>query len=373
MSEKILSIIVPSYNMEKYLSKCLGSLVLTDRSLQAKLDIIVVNDGSKDRTSEIAHEWGRKIGNSGGGGTVPEVREYECSNGTTAKITDYGIVRVIDKPNANYGSCINAALPVAQGVFVKVLDADDSFDTSTFMGYVKFLESVATSRCLDLVINDRVIVDEMGKTVKECSFPLEPNQIFPAVRFFESDGYYPIHTIAYRTDLLREMGYCQLEGFSYTDSEWSLLPMGRVETVGYYPGMVYRYLYGRAGQTMDPNVRRKNYLTHLKIVLHMASFLKNCNGFVSKTAEAFVRRHFVAMSENAYRILIFNIGSTAFAELNEFDRQLKVYSPEVYETLGDKVYSRRLSFHFIKAFRCSLMSLKLMVPICRLYSRVISK
>lgn len=92
---KILSIIVPSYNMEAYLPKCLGSLEVA-RELMEQLEVFVVNDGSKDRTSEIAHEF--------------EVR-YP------------GVFRVIDKPNGNYGSCINAALPLCTGVFVKVLDA----------------------------------------------------------------------------------------------------------------------------------------------------------------------------------------------------------------------------------------------------------
>ena len=57
---KILSIIVPPYNMEAYLPKCLGSLVIDDKELLQKLDVIVVNDGSKDRTSEIAHEFAAK-------------------------------------------------------------------------------------------------------------------------------------------------------------------------------------------------------------------------------------------------------------------------------------------------------------------------
>lgn len=77
--DKILSIIVPSYNMEAYLPKCLGSLVIADEALLQKLDVIVVNDGSKDRTSEIAHGFETKYP---------------------------GVFRVIDKPNGHYGSCI---------------------------------------------------------------------------------------------------------------------------------------------------------------------------------------------------------------------------------------------------------------------------
>ena len=81
-SEKLLSVIIPSYNMEAYLPKCLGSLLIDDKELLQRLDVIVVNDGSKDRTSKIAHDF---------------------------EVKYLGVFRVIDKENGNYGSCINAA------------------------------------------------------------------------------------------------------------------------------------------------------------------------------------------------------------------------------------------------------------------------
>ena len=82
--------------MEKYLSKGLKSVLQINNP--SVLDVIVVNDGSKDNTLEIAHSF--------------ELR-YP------------GILRVINKENGNYGSCINAALKEARGKYVRVLDADD--------------------------------------------------------------------------------------------------------------------------------------------------------------------------------------------------------------------------------------------------------
>ena len=94
--EKLLTIIIPTYNMEKYLNQCLDSL-LTEKA-QGLLDILVVIDGSKDRSSEIAHGYADKY---------PET------------------VRVIDKENGNYGSCINRGILEGRGKYVKILDADD--------------------------------------------------------------------------------------------------------------------------------------------------------------------------------------------------------------------------------------------------------
>ena len=91
--DKILSIIVPSYNMEAFLDRSLSSLIV-GTPLMERLEVLVVNDGSKDRTSEIAHGYESRIP---------------------------GTFRVIDKANGHYGSCVNAALAVAEGTYVKVL------------------------------------------------------------------------------------------------------------------------------------------------------------------------------------------------------------------------------------------------------------
>ena len=110
MSQKILSIIVPTYNMEKYLSYCLDSFLI-DKN-RDKLEVIIVNDGSKDRSLDIAKEY-------------------------VSRAAD--VFRVIDKKNGNYGSCINAALPVVNAKYVKVVDSDDSVDTVHLDEFITFL------------------------------------------------------------------------------------------------------------------------------------------------------------------------------------------------------------------------------------------
>ena len=108
--EKLLTLIIPTYNMEKYLRTCLGSLIIGE--WQELLEVLVINDGSKDSSSAIAHEYANKHPES---------------------------FHVIDKENGNYGSCVNRGLKEATGKYVKVLDADDSFDTANFENYLCFL------------------------------------------------------------------------------------------------------------------------------------------------------------------------------------------------------------------------------------------
>ena len=114
--------------MEKYLHKCLDSLIIDDEGMK-QLEVLVINDGSKDSSSQIAHEYQDKY---------PDT------------------YRVIDKENGNYGSCINRGLKEATGKYVKVLDADDYFETSNFQNYLSILGTLD----VDLVITDFEYVNE---------------------------------------------------------------------------------------------------------------------------------------------------------------------------------------------------------------------
>ena len=198
-SEKLLTVIVPSYNMEEYLTKCLESLLVPDLALRQRLDVIVVNDGSKDRTSEIGHQ-------------------FEHNNP--------GVVRVIDKPNGNYGSCINAALPEAQGRYVKILDADDTFDTPVFSRFLNFVATESSELSPDVFVNDFVVVDGDGKEMHRHVFGKDGDTSFSLPYHDYRCGHSMwMHALAYRTALVRAIGYHQTEGISYTDQEWVVIPM----------------------------------------------------------------------------------------------------------------------------------------------------
>ena len=85
--EKILTIVIPTYNMQDYLRRCLESLIVPEKQMK-QLEVLVINDGSKDNSSAIAHEYQDKY---------------------------HDTFRVIDKGNGNYGSCVNRGLQEAKG------------------------------------------------------------------------------------------------------------------------------------------------------------------------------------------------------------------------------------------------------------------
>ena len=245
---KILTVIVPSYNMEAYLPKCLGSVVVAPELMET-LEVLVVNDGSKDRTSEIAHGF--------------EAR-YPSA------------FRVIDKENGNYGSCVNRGLAEATGFYVKVLDSDDFVENAAFADYLRVLaeEAEKGEDAADLVVTDYVTVDATGKVIDRSSFGLEESASSFGDRC-KGGQFFTVHSVTYRTENVRRIGYRQMEGISYTDLEWICEPMVTVRRLRYVPRTVTHYLRGRAGQTME----RKVYAAHFGQVRDIAK------GLVARFAE----------------------------------------------------------------------------------------
>lgn len=225
MGNKLLTVAVPSYNMEEYLDRCINSLIVDDDALMSELEIIVVNDGSGDKTSEIAHSYAEKY---------PDT------------------IKVIDKNNGHYGSCINAAIQVARGKYFRILDADDWFENEILKLFLIKLKSldvdcVCTS-CYDHIENE-------VKYVKISGLPYEEVVDLDQIERF--DKYIHMHHISYRTSLLREMKYEQTEGICYTDEEFSYYPLVRSKTIYLIDLPVYHYYIGRVGQSVDREVSNK--------------------------------------------------------------------------------------------------------------------
>lgn len=218
---KLLSVIVPAHNMEAYLPRCLGSVVVAPE-LMARLEVLVVNDGSADGTSAVAH-------------------------GFEAKYP--GSFRVIDKANGHYGSCVNRALQEATGRFVKVLDADDAFETAAFAEMLSRLADVADD--VDVVLTDFTEESEVTGTRQAVTMPFDDGESFRCADTVDRSVRMAMHAVCYRTELLRRIGYVQSEGIPYTDTEWIFLPMSAIRRGVCFRLPVYRYTVDRPGQTMS--------------------------------------------------------------------------------------------------------------------------
>ena len=112
--EKILSIVIPTYNAEKFLDKGLTSFIMKDEKLLSELEVIVVNDGTPDKSVEVAQKYVDMH---------PDV------------------FRIVNKKNGGHGSAINEGVKHVTGKYFKVIDADDWVDTEALERTMKILET----------------------------------------------------------------------------------------------------------------------------------------------------------------------------------------------------------------------------------------
>ena len=346
--EKILSLIVPSYNMEKLLPRCLGSLELNP-ALMERLEVLVVNDGSKDRTSEIAHGFAAKWP---------------------------GTFRVIDKPNGHYGSCINAALKVATGTYVKVLDADDWLDRECFEKYLLFLVDTVDEKwdCApDLILNDFVWVDEADVPFKTMARSLPPNLLLDVDDERVDLGGLYMHAVAYKTAKLRAIGYAQTEGICYTDNEWCHYPLAMVEKVAYCNVILYRYLFGRVGQSMERETRNRNLWMMGAIAIRMARQMGTIRVRSGKVC-ACLTDNFLSVASNTYVPSLIEVHTKeSDAQLKKVDDAIREASSELYELIDRRIYSHKINFHFIACWRKTYSSRTLALRLYRFYNRIVRR
>lgn len=311
--EKILSIIIPSYNMEKYLDRCLSSLIVNDDKM-AQLEVLILNDGSKDKTSEIGHKY-----------------EFRFP----------GTFRVIDKENGHYGSCVNRGLDEAQGTFVKILDADDSLDTAVFSAFLSFLTTDEASQA-DMILSDYAYVDNQVNLDKEIHYSSH-DDLFPLDHLTQYDEYvWFIHGITYRTSILKENHYKQTEGIPYTDLEWSILPLVHIKNILKFDGVLYLYTIGREGQSVSPDEHKKNLHRELQIKRNIIQYLPISIVEGDDSSNAFIRDRVRIIVNYLYQDYIFSFPGFSLCDDNllSFDRFLKYY-PGLYSSSND--YSTKLS------------------------------
>ena len=323
MLNKVLTIVVPTYNMEKYLDRCLSSLIIDDEKILSSLEVLVVNDGSKDKSSEIAHRYQQKY---------PDM------------------FRVIDKTNGNYGSCVNRGLKEATGKYIKVLDADDYFETKQFQNYLSILKTID----VDFVLTDYDWVTEEGRVSESLTFPFAVEKELPIENCIDKPEFrgLQMHAVTYKRDNLIKLDYQQTEGISYTDQEWVFTPICTVKTVFYIKGILYKYLVGRAGQTVDLEVFHKRVQDRVKLVESMLyGYQKFCSDEQYKAYKSFLDVRIKEALESIY--LSYLVVNREQGNLLEFDERLREKSPQLYTLLNNSPVSKFISYKYINKWRSS--------------------
>lgn len=232
MSTKLMTVVVPVYKVEKYIAKCLDSLILPEEWMD-RLEVLVVNDGTPDRSAEMA-------------------REYE--------VRYPGTFRVIDKPNGGHGSAWNRGLAEATGKYLRFLDSDDWYTTSEFIKLLEELEHLD----VDIAISNYSRYYVQNETFKpQIVKGMTQSVIYDAAELNWDQQVWDIASFwrcSYRTAMLQTIQPMFVEKVFYDDIKVTIASVILAKTACYIDLTIYNYLIGRPGQTMTPEIQRKNYL-----------------------------------------------------------------------------------------------------------------
>lgn len=277
----VLTVMVAAYNVEPWLDKCLRSLI--DHRNASRMEVLVVNDGSKDRTSEIAHK-------------------YE-------KATN-GVVRVIDKENGGHGSTINTGIKEAKGKYFRIVDGDDWVDSDNLATLIDKLETDTADVVLTPGSYDYSDSVEI-KTIVDYSMFRDgilykyDDLLFPGYGF---DNHGPVlSTSTYRTECLRNAGFLISEKRPYVDMEFNAFSQRYIQTLRYYDLDIYRYLIGREGQTVSKDFWKRKYRDHEYIIFNILKTLDDMPDYPDNR-KRFVYKHLIAMMVDSQIFMFDQVG-----------------------------------------------------------------
>lgn len=315
---KILSVAVPSYNVEKYLDKCLTSFA--DVRMNETLEVLIVNDGSTDNTEAIAERY---------------VNEYP------------EIFRLINKENGGHGSAVNSGIEHATGKYFRIVDGDDWVITDNL---VKLMDILRESEA-DLVVDEKREVHMITGETKFTPLPdyVDKNKVY---RFSDICNlndiavYIILHTLSAKTELLRKNHIRLQEHIFYVDYEYIVKTTCTSETIMFVDVEIYQYLVGNANQSVDSQNYVRRFSHHDKVVKELlryasvSTYTGNIKKYLDKKIQLIINSHYkIALIFDKDRRQGLSRGKT-------FKHYLKKNYP-MYDKKTAKRYWETVIFHFI--------------------------
>jgi len=314
---KLLSIVIPVYKVEKFIDKCISSLIVPDEKQLELLDIVVINDGTPDNSAVLAKEYEKRYP---------------------------GIVRVIDQENRGHGGAWNHGTELAVGKYLFYLDSDDWFETSELSKLITYLGHCDTDMVMLDGQNYYAATDTYTEKGKHDE--LIPDVIYDADKFDwlgTGHGYDMTyaHDTVYRTSMMQQYMPLFCEKVMYDDVSLQAIPIAIAKDFVYTKLNVYRYYIGRPGQSFDPKVRAVRAADDVtKVLTFLLDWVRRNRHVVPKggTREAYTEENYQSMGTWHYYELSLFDAETAKPRLEAWDKFLKTHYPEIKPTRLVRLY-----------------------------------
>ena len=314
--EKLITFAVPCYNSAAYMDHCVQTLLTAGEDIE----IILVDDGStKDDTPAICDRYAAQY---------PDV------------------VRAIHQENGGHGEGVNQGIRHAAGLYYKVVDSDDWLDEGA-LGRVmdKLREFAAAERPVDLFIANYVyehVEDNTQKVMRYTNvFPQDRVFTWSDIGRFRPSQYLLMHSVIYRTQMLRDCGLELPKHTFYVDNIFVYQPLPAVKSVYYMDVDLYRYFIGRADQSVNEKVMVTRVDQQVRVTkLMMDSHDLKALAHTQPKLARYMTSYLSMMMTISSIFLIIDGSPAALGKKTELWESLRAHSPELYH----KLKYRSLSF-----------------------------
>lgn len=307
---KTLSIVIPSYNVEKYLEQTLESFI--EESILNAIEVLIVDDGSKDGTAEIGKRFEERYP---------------------------GSFRLISKENGGHGSTINRGIEECTGKYFKVVDGDDWVNTEDFKILIGKLENCDADY---VVTNYYEVNDQTGEKTKKEYKELLKDRAEGHWTFQEiAEKVQPsMHALIFKSSILKENGIRLDEHSFYVDVEYILYPLPYVRTVAYFDLFIYMYRLAQATQSVSMQGFQKHIQNHMDVIQHLTEFYGRYEKDSQAEPEklAFISKRIAQMIGDQVTIFMsYPVENEEIkAKFIGFDKKIRDTNRVIYEKSGEE-------------------------------------
>lgn len=331
--EKMVTICVPSYNVERYLERCLKTLV--SHNWAQYVEVLVIDDGSIDHTAYIGKQF---------------EQHYPS------------IVRVVSKKNGGHGSTINRAIAEGTGRYFMVVDGDDWIDSKEF---AKVVAGIYEERlCADIISsNYHEINMETGVL-----FPKKQDDVVTYDKLIQFDDldientYFTLASSLIRLDVLRKVNKPLQEHTFYVDVEYILFPIPFLKTVQFVDRWIYKYCRGNEEQSVYLPTMVKRYDHHERVMKRVLDYELSIpmTDAQHEYYDAILKR--LLITHYALCLVYDDDKQRGFSRAAKFDEYLKESHPALAHWIGKEMkqvrVARRYGFDEKRVERSLILGLR---------------
>lgn len=310
--EKILTISIAAYNVEKTLNKTLDSL--NDPRILDDVEVLIIDDGSKDNTEKVAMKYQQLAPNT---------------------------FRYVKKENGGHGSTINKGIELATGTYFKVLDGDDWINTESFVSFISQLKNenadlILTKYARVYPDGHKDVIENLKNFEKEKLYDLNDEFVVPRIE---------MHMITVKTELLKNNDVKITENSFYVDQEYNMWTLYLAQTLKVYDYVIYMYRFGVAEQSVSKEKMLKNVNMQENIAF---SLMDMYTRFIAEQTMSIGKEklifswvdHAIAATMRTY--LLMDSYRKSRESIVKFDQKIKSKSQMIFDKLNEDWFIRTM-------------------------------